>query len=384
MTDYDEELLEKEMQRTRIKMMQMKDCTFFITIIFSLKIVWDDSCKTAWTDGYNMGWCPAFFMGKGEIPLTPNQRPTIMAHEAMHVALLHCTPEFMDAGYIHWIMNQAMDHVINLMLLERGFDVPQWMCQDARFKGMHTLEVYKILLKEYENGQLEMKNLLDDLRKSDKPEDEQKDHIIDMIMLGNTQSEMAQDKGGSVPDEIQIFLKKLLEPKLPWYQILQRYMKALGKNDYSTRKPNKRYFPGFYLPSLFSEAVQDLTFALDISGSVSQKQFTQFVSDIGKVLGVMKPKKVTVILFDTRIISINEVKDIKELLAIKFKGGGGTAPRPVFDWAEENSSDLLLVFTDGCFDEDELKDKTPVNTVWLINDNPHFKAKFGKVVYFDT
>lgn len=382
-TEYDEELLEREMQKTRIQMMQMKDCTFFVTIVFSLKIVWDDSCETAWTDGYNMGWNKAFFMGHGRIPLKPSQRVTIMVHEAMHVALMHCTPMFMEGGYVHWIMNQAMDHVINLMLEERGFDIPQWMCCDRRFKGMHTLEVYDILFKEFEAGKLSEENLLDDLRKSDKPDDEQKDHIIDMIMLGNTQAEMA-DQGGSVPGDIQVFLKKLLEPKLPWYVILQKYMKALGKNDYSTRRPNKRYFPGFYLPSLYSEAVQDLTFALDISGSVSQQQFTQFVSDIGRVLNVMKPKKVTVILFDTRIISINEVKDIKELLAINFRGGGGTAPRPVFDWAEENSPDLLLVFTDGCFEQNFLKDRTPVNTVWLINDNPRFKAKFGKTIHFET
>jgi predicted metal-dependent peptidase len=289
----------------------------------------------------------------------------------------------MEGGYIHFIMNRAMDHVINLYLLERGFDVPNWMCCDRRFKGMHTMEVYAILLKEYEDGKADLENLLDDLRLSPVPQEEAEQHITDLIMLGQTQVELAGQDMKQIPGDIQVFLKKLLEPKLPWWIILQRYMKALGKNDYSTRKPNKRYLPGYYLPSLYSENVMDLTFGIDISGS-AVPHLTQFVSDIDKVLHVMRPKKITLILFDACIVSIHEVKNIKELLDIKFRGGGSTNPREVFDWAEENKTDLLLMFTDGFFQWHALKPNTKVNTVWLINDNPRFTATFGKIIHFET
>lgn len=45
----------------------------------------------------------------------------------------------------HRKWNVAADHVINLLLLERGFKMPKDGLADQQYKGLSTEEVYKLL-----------------------------------------------------------------------------------------------------------------------------------------------------------------------------------------------------------------------------------------------
>lgn len=97
---------------------------------------------------------------------------------------------------------------------------------------------------------------------------------------------------------------------------------------------------------------------------------------------MMKPDKITVIQFDTEIKSVNEVRNVRELMNISFTGRGGTLINPVLEWANKNKPQLLLVFSDGYFHFYALE--TKVNTLWLIHDNEKFQAPFGKTIHYEV
>jgi predicted metal-dependent peptidase len=128
------------MDKTKIALMSKTDSAFFTTIAFSLRQVWDETERTAYTDSVVMGWNPDFFK-----KLSPEERLFVMVHEACHVAYDHMGRLM---GREHEMWNIACDHVINLMLLERGFKMPDWVCKDPRFTGMSADEVYTILQNE--------------------------------------------------------------------------------------------------------------------------------------------------------------------------------------------------------------------------------------------
>ena len=202
----------------------------------------------------------------------------------------------------------------------------------------------------------------------------------EILVRAAIQSKARKEGPGSIPGDIQIYLHNLLNPKLPWNQILQRYLKQATKEDYSFRKPNRRYFPKLILPSLYSQKVEDLAIAIDTSGSITDEQFHQFISETHSLLRMMKPQKLSLIQFDTSIKSVDTIKNIHDLMQVKFSGRGGTLIAPVLEWANENKPKVLLVFSDGEFYWPGIE--TKVNTIWLIHGEHPFAPPFGKTINY--
>lgn len=361
------------MSKAKLHLMSRPDTTFFATIVFGLKFVWDENIPTACTNGKEIRFSPAFFMS-----LDIEERIFLILHEALHCAYLHMERL---SGRDHARWNMATDYVINLILVKRGFKMPKMGLLDHAYDGMAAEEVYPLIPEsKIENFKASGGIDLDD-SVSQSELDEIKEEIDDLLVRAKIQSEMAQDKPGTIPGDIQIYLNKLLNPKLPWQQILRRFFKSMSQDDYTMSKPNRRFFPKYHLPTLHSDALVDLAIAVDISGSVSDADFKQMISDIASVLRMMKPKKITLIQFDTRITNICNVRNIKELMQVKFVGRGGTEIGPVIEWANVNKPEALLIFTDGGFYFRGHTTKIP--TVWLIHNNPQFVSEFGKIIHYE-
>ena len=361
------------LDKAKISLMARKDSAFFTTICFSMKHQWDDSIRTACTNGTYIKFNPDFFMS-----LDPEERVFVLIHESMHVAYMHML-RLDGRDRARW--NVAADHVINLSLIERGFKMPTGNNQglaDPSYTGLSTEEVYDLLPTQDEDN-TDMDIIPGDV--GDGTPEELQRKLEDIVVQAAIQSVMQEDKPGTIPGQIQLFLNKLLDPKLPWYRILHKHFKALAKNDYSFKKLNRRYFPKYYLPGLQSEALLDIAVAVDISGSVSDEEFHVFISEIGGIIRSLKPNKLTLIQFDTAIHSIEELQNLHDLSKVTFTGRGGTYINPVLDWANENNPAILLVFTDGGFYFDETR--TKVNTTWLIHNNPGFVAPFGRIISYE-
>lgn len=359
--------LQRALDKAKIALMSKPDSAFFTTVCFSLKHVWDNTIPTAATNGVCIKFNPDFFMG-----LSVEERVFLLLHESMHVAYLHME-RLMERDRAKW--NVAADHVINLQLIERGFRMPKMCLANPDYKDLSTEEVYK-LLPEQKESECDL-----DIEPGEGDPTELRQSVEDILVRAEIQSRMQNDKAGSIPGDIQIFLNGLLKPKLPWNRILQKFLYSTAKSDYSFRKPNRRHFPEYYLPSLHSESLVDLAIAVDISGSVSDEQFKRFISEIHSIFKMMKPEKISLIQFDTRIQSIDQIHNLHELSKVKFIGRGGTEIVPVIDWVNKNKPQVFLTFTDGEF---RFKNaETKVQSIWLIHENPKFEAPFGRVIHYN-
>ena len=360
--------IKKAYDLAKIGMMTKPDTAFFTTIVFSLRLIWDWNLPTAATDGSSIRVSPVFFMS-----LSPEERIFLLVHEAMHVALLHMT-RLADRKHRKW--NIACDHYINLLLIERGFKMPNNGLADPQYKGLSSDEIYARLPDPPPSDTSPL-----DLEMPTQPPEDLSDEVADILTRAAIQSKLQNEPSGSIPGDIEIFLDRLLNPKLPWQRILQKYIQNLSKHDYSWRKPNRRFFPQYYLPSMHNEKLMDIAIAVDASGSVSDKDFNVFVSETHGILKMMKPDKITLIQFDKIIKSVNEIGSIRDLMNVTFIGRGGTRIEPVMEWAAENKPKLLLIFTDGEFRfyQDDYK----TNTVFLIHNHPRFKSPYGKVIHYE-
>lgn len=368
------------LNKAKIALMSKPDSAFFTTLAFSLIHEFDNSIPTAATNGKRVIYNPDFFMS-----LNHDERVFLMLHEAMHCAYLHM--ERTD-GYCPDVFNTAADHVINLQLKERGFKMPKCGIANPDYTGLSTEEVYHIIIKEGGGGgQSGVPGFGPDLQppaggSTPEAKEQLKQDIQDILCRAAMQSKMSNDKPGSIPGDIELFLDRLLNPKLPWNRILQKFMNSFSKNDYSFRKPNRRFFPQFILPSMYGENLCDLAAFADISGSVTDHEFHVQLSETAGVMRMMKPKQILFGQFDTEIKQIDKVNDLADMRNIHFTGRGGTMIEPVFEWANANKPQLLLIFTDGYFRwPAELTTKVPI--VWLIYNNPEFTAPIGKVIHYE-
>ena len=366
---YSLEELNEAKSKCIVTLMTKPDASFFTTLTLSMKYIWDASINTACTDGTSIRFNPDFFMSQ-----TLEQQVGLLVHEASHVAYLH-SERLM--GRNHKKFNIAADHVINLMLLERGFQLPAGGWHDAQYRGMSSEQVYDLMPDPPESP---ADKFLDLREPTEETPEEVRAEVEEILVRAAIQSKLDGDKAGTIPGEIQIFLDGLLKPKLPWTMILFRYLKALTRSDYSFRKPNRRYFPTHYLPTLYSEKVIDLTICVDASASVADKEFHQFVSEIASTFKMMKPDNITLVQFDYGIRSINKIKSIRDLMNCEFHGRGGTDISEIVQHVNKTKPQLTLVFTDGDFRfyNDQMKH----DVIWLIHNNKGFTAPYGKVIHY--
>lgn len=374
------------LSRAKVQLMRIPDTVFYATILFSLKQTWTDTVDTAATNGTELILNPIYFLS-----LTERQRIGLLVHEILHVALDHMT-RLKSRNPTIW--NAAADHVINLCIMEtRKYELPEGGLQDSRFTNMSTEAVYGILYKEFaedeDNGGPGAKGLLipgggDIQYPADAAEASVKEKdIANIILKASIQAKTTTGIPGSLSGEMNIHLSEVLNPQLPWNVILQNYLNSFVKDDYSWRKPNRRYLPEFYLPSQYSEAVGEVAVAVDCSGSVLPEEFSYFIYEVISMQEALKPEKVTLLNFDTEIIDIYEITQNTDILNdIRFVGGGGTEILPVFQWAKENNPVVMLVFTDGEFYFPNSDEYPECPIVWLIHDNPYFTAPIGEVIHY--
>ncbi|MCW9089043.1 MAG: VWA-like domain-containing protein [Gammaproteobacteria bacterium] len=181
-------------------------------------------------------------------------------------------------------------------------------------------------------------------------------------MAGAAQQAM---QAGKLSGPLRRIIDHLLQPQLPWRMLLARYLNATARDDYNYSRPSRRE-GDFIMPSLKSHEL-DVVVALDTSGSVTDKEMTEFVSEVNALKGQIRAR-VTLLVCDSGLLGDGWAYEPWEEFDLpqEFKGGGSTDFRPVFDWVqrENRRPDVLVYFTDaqGHFPERE----PPYPTVWLI------------------
>lgn len=362
--------LDKAMNKAKITMMASKDSAFFVTVCLSLKHTWNPDIPTARTNGLEIQYNPDFFLSLDE-----DERLFLLLHETMHVVLMHMSRV---GNRDPMKYNIAGDYVINSFLKDSGFKLPKGALYNPKYRDMVTEKVYDLLAEEDQPSGFQP-DVVPSMSQAKQKQLEQ--DIEDILVKAAVQSEMSLEPG-NMPAEVKRKLDDLRNPKLPWHVILRRFMNQSIKQDYSFKRPNKRFFPDVILPSAQSYGLDHIAIAIDVSGSISKDQFDQFITETHSIMQSLKPKKLTCLQFDTRISGNEEVESVQELLSIQVTGGGGTNINPVMEWTAENKPKLMLVFTDGYF-----RNRTPdpgVPVIWVLHtqDQSDFKTDYGKVIPF--
>lgn len=182
-------------------------------------------------------------------------------------------------------------------------------------------------------------------------------------MAGAAQQAMQAGKMGG---EMARMIDHLLQPQLPWRMLLAKYMNVTARDDYNYSRPSKREGSAIF-PSLRSDEV-DVVVALDTSGSVTDEELGEFVSEIDALKGQVRAK-ITMFACDAELADGGPwtFEPWEEFaLPAKFEGGGGTSFRPVFDWLDREGRrpDLVVYFTDA---QGQFPDMEPVYPViWLV------------------
>lgn len=346
---------------------------FFASVALKLEYTPDESTPTMCTNGRNIRYSTKWFNS-----IKPEERKGVLAHEVMHIILLHHL-RIKERDVQLW--NVACDHVVNLLLKKQGFQFPGKPYMDDQYEGLTAEQVYERLQQQQQQqkGKGKGDNQGDGIGDVEQPPKD-----VDPMEMEQEAKQMAVEAVNAAKQagKLQGFMKELvqglLEPKQPWKELLQRFVSQISKNDYSWVRPNPRYFAsGMYLPSLYSEDISGIVFAIDTSASISQKMLVEFVSEIREACTLFKIP-VTVIQCDTKVQHVCEMSE--DEVSIKLHGRGGTAFQPVFDYVTENLPDTraLVYFTDGdAFDDYQ---EPPYPVLWAIYESRHFKAKFGEVI----
>ena len=376
---------------------------FWGSCMLSLKVKEDESIPTACTDGSNILWSREFID-----KCTENQTLGLMAHEVCHVIFQHCQD---------WrpkdpkLVNIAMDYVINQILEDEGFELPEGGIKpNPKFKGMTWQQVYYILedIDEKHNkdnsgtgaadkaglGEDEQREIAQQIKKptvedviqnsglSDAEKEELKQKIEQMTIQA---AENAKNQGcGNLPAGIDGLIKTIRKSKVDWRERIRATLKTNFPEDYTMRKPNKKFLntAGIYMPSMEGNQINHLAVGVDTSGSVSDRELERFLSELNAISEEMNIKKISIMYTDHEVAKIEEYTEGESITEFKLKGRGGTSFVPVFDYIYEQGLevDQLIYFSDMEVYDQCFPPETPEYPVLWVSTREDYPVPFGELI----
>ena len=373
--------------QARIALQKEKPFFSFLTMHLKIHEMKDGEMKmdTMAVDNYGN----LYFNAKFVDGLSDREVKGVLCHEVMHCALEHLTR---INGRDPDIWNVSTDAIINNILLNDGLNLPKGVIipnnneislfgklvkklTDKSAEEVYD-KVYSKIRKQQNNNRQGMKKYIKDNKNKNKGFDT---HIHQKNGMGKKgkNGKGASCDGIPIPDEhdwkkilidaatyakqqghlpagMERLIGDILDTSIDWKGLLYRYVTALIPVDYMWTRPSKKSRAlGVYLPSVVKEHI-DVVVAVDTSGSISQDELSQFMSEIIGIIRSFRNVDLTIIDCDCKINGIQKVKnaspdDIISEVSKNLKGGGGTSHIPVFKWLNENlpNTKLLIAFTDG-------------------------------------
>jgi len=346
---------------------------FFASLALQLKLKKDNNCQTAYTDSVVLGYNPEFID-----KLSNAELKAVICHEVLHIAMLH---PFRRRSRDPFLWNVAADFAINAIVRDAGFTLPEGALINEKYKGMEAEVIYSQLPKQLQlpsNSVMigDVKDYEQDKGDANSNTPSQQEQNWKITLTSVAQIAKSQ---GKLPAGLDRMIQEILQPKLPWREILSRFITENAKNDYTWTVPNKRYlYSGLYLPGLNVPALGTIAVIIDTSGSISQKELDIFASELLSILTIYPGTEIKVIYVDTKVAS-TETVNIYDF-QLHAKGGGGTDFKPGFEYIEEEAimPSCVIYFTDGWCDSFPSAPEYP--TLWVLTDKVNFKPPFGEVI----
>lgn len=382
MPELDYRMLDRELDRVKTKVFLGKNAAFLGPLMCSMNFIWSQDIETAATDGINLLWNPHFFLS-----LAPEVRQTILLHELWHPGFLHMVRR---GNRDPKIWNYAADIVINNMLDDEGYSftgLNPWL--DHQYDGWVTEDIYDDLITKDSQMTLPPPQWVNPISGKADDSDIIEDRvtgnhtIINNVVAATHSANISGQGYGNIPGEIELTLKQFLSPKLPWEQILYNFFNELQNQDYSWRKPSRRY-RDMYLPGMVDDdgGLDHIAYFLDVSGSISDAEITRFHSEFKYVKERFEPQKMTMLQFDTRITSEKVFEKEDPFEETHVVGRGGTNLAPVREWIIENEPTAVVIFSDlWCPPMEPLPRGMDIPIIWIALNNKNAEVNMGQLVH---
>jgi predicted metal-dependent peptidase len=197
-------------------------------------------------------------------------------------------------------------------------------------------------------------------------------------------------KPGSLPMGVERLVQNLTAPKMDWRSLITMKIPSLAKNDYSYQRPNKKYqYSGIVMPGLQREESIDVCVSIDTSGSISQTQLEEVLSEVVGLMDMYAEFTIKIWQFDTKVYGYETfTKDTaSDLMQYQIKGGGGTSFQANWDFMQEEGIEpkLFIMFTDGESYDGWGEASYQDDMIWIINNkhNKQIEPPYGSWAYYD-
>ena len=361
----------------------------------------DEWCSTAATDGLKFYYNSRFIM-----MLKPKEVEFLVGHEVLHVVYDH-----MDRRGTRdpQIWNIADDYAVNADLKRHkvGQFITTVPClYEQKYDGKPAEEIYDDLMKNVQK--ININDLIDQMiddhlesgedgegdgegnqdgkgkRPSMSPEErERARQEIKQAIINAAQSAEA----GSLPLGVERLIKQATNPVMPWRELIQTNLTSAIRTDYSWMRPSRRgWHMDAIMPGMTPGEEIDVVVAIDMSGSISNKQAQQFLGEIAGMMDAFDGYKVHVFCFDTDIYNPADFtsENLDTIDNYEPAGGGGTDFDAIFDYLKKvgNVPKRLIVFTDG-YPCGSWGDADYCDTTWIIHGDPDPNPPFGTFALYD-
>lgn len=339
-------------------------------------------CPVMATDGRSLFYNPA------AVRAMPQQQVMgVVAHEVLHCAFQHVYRRRHRQPQ-KW--NKATDYVINEILLQERFSLPEGRLFNPKFANMSAEEVYEKLPDEPPNNgggnsqnDWDFGSCLDPSLPDPETGKQRSSAAIDKASkdweIATKQAAEIAKQQGKLPGNFAELIDELLQPQIPWRQHLWRFMNQRKPDRITWNRPNRRLAgSGLYLPARKYVPTGDIVVGIDTSGSVTSEELQTFASELEEIHKSLQPTKLWVLDIDTKIHRVKEYGPLDKL-DIQYFGRGGTEFDPLFDWVEQNNinPDAIVYLTDGYAQWPQERTQWP--TLWCIT-NTEMTPPWGEVL----
>jgi len=420
---------EVRLKKAHIALMKHPETALYSGVMLMGKSEVSDEMFTAYTDGVNKRYSKPFL----ETISSESKLRGLVLHENLHVALKQI-PRGKDMfKEDSKIANMAADFVVNDIIAnikgtvsggnESIVTLPEGALYDPFFHNWNMREIYNYIRKENPQRQKQSGGSSDESNSPSESgtqgsggdnkikangkdydmggsgfdehdwesyieglSDEERKDLGDKIDRALREGGMLAGRmGGKMPRAIG----ELLEPKIDWREALRDFVASSmkGKDEFTWRRMNKRHMANdIYMPSMENETIGEVIVAIDTSGSIGNRELTEFATELASICDLVSPDVVRIIWWDAdvhgeQVFKPEQYKNIASLL--KPLGGGGTEVSCVSKYINEKklSAEAVIVFTDGYVENNIEWNITPP-TLWMITQNRSLDVPVGKKVMF--
>lgn len=376
--------------------------SFFGNLATRLKLINSDEwCATAATDGRNFYYNSRFIQ-----KLKPREVEFLFGHEVLHVVYDHMSRR-QDRDPT--ISNIAADYAVNADLKRHrvGDFITTVPClYESKYDGKGYEYIYEDLMENAEK--IDLDDLLDKMLdehmddsgdeggegeegdkrgKRPKPLTAEEREQLKQEIKQNIINAAKGCEAGQIPKGVERLIKDVTSPTMPWRELIQTNLTSSIKQDYSFARPNRRgWHMDAVMPGMTPGEEIDVDIAIDMSGSISNRQAAEFLTEIASMMNMFDGYRVHVFCFDTDIYNPQDFtsENLDDISQYEPAGGGGTDFDCIFQYLKKNDRcpKRLIVFTDG-MPWGSWGDADYCDTTWVIHGSRDITPPFGTWAYFD-